>query len=63
MAVSLGTDGAGAAEAPALGLLELFRVILERDLRVGLRRWSDASNSALFFILVVTLFPLNSINV
>jgi heme exporter protein B len=25
---------------------------------VGMRRWTDASNAALFFILVVTLFPL-----
>lgn len=42
----------------ALGLLDLFRAVLVRDLRVGLRRWTDASNAALFFILVVTLFPL-----
>ena len=33
-------------------------MVLVRDLRVGIRRWTDASNSALFFILVVTLFPL-----
>lgn len=45
-------------EAQALGLLPLFWSIFERDLRVGLRRWTDASNSALFFVLVVTLFPL-----
>lgn len=46
------------ADARSLGLLALFWVIFARDLRVGLRRWTDASNSALFFILVVTLFPL-----
>lgn len=40
------------------GLLRLFWLIFERDVRVGLRRWTDASNSALFFVLVVTLFPL-----
>jgi heme exporter protein B len=47
-----------ATEAPALGLVTLFRAVFIRDLRVGLRRWTDASNAALFFILVVTLFPL-----
>lgn len=43
---------------PAPGLLTLFAAVFARDMRVGLRRWTDASNSALFFILVVTLFPL-----
>lgn len=47
-----------ATAAPALGLITLFRAVFIRDLRVGLRRWTDASNAALFFILVVTLFPL-----
>jgi heme exporter protein B len=45
-------------EDPALGLATLFRTVFIRDLRVGMRRWTDASNAALFFILVVTLFPL-----
>lgn len=45
-------------DGPLLGLLPLFATVLVRDLRVGLSRWTDASNSALFFILVVTLFPL-----
>lgn len=60
MPVNARTDASAgsAVEAPALGLLALFWVIFERDLRVGLRRWTDASNSALFFLLVVTLFPL-----
>lgn len=44
--------------AATVGLFRLFGIILGRDLRVGLRRWTDATNSALFFILVVTLFPL-----
>lgn len=43
---------------PTLGLASLFITILKRDLQVGMRRWTDASNSALFFILVVALFPL-----
>ncbi|MBL8202431.1 MAG: heme exporter protein CcmB [Chromatiales bacterium] len=47
-----------ATDSPALGLATLFRVVFVRDLQVGLRRWTDASNAALFFILVVTLFPL-----
>ena len=41
-----------------LGLFSLFWIILQRDLRLGLRRWTDAGNAALFFVLVVTLFPL-----
>ena len=45
-------------DAPALGLATLFLAVFVRDLQVGLRRWTDASNAALFFILVVTLFPL-----
>ena len=40
------------------GLGSLFWQVFLRDLRVGARRWTDASNSALFFILVLTLFPL-----
>lgn len=47
-----------ATEGPAVGLLALFWAVFVRDLQVGLRRWTDASNAALFFILVVTLFPL-----
>ncbi len=43
---------------PNLGLMSLFSAVLKRDLQVGMRRWTDASNSALFFILVVALFPL-----
>lgn len=46
------------AASPVLGLAALFRAVFVRDLQVGLRRWTDASNAALFFILVVTLFPL-----
>jgi heme exporter protein B len=49
---------AHSAEIPVLGLVALFRAVFLRDLQVGMRRWTDASNAALFFILVVTLFPL-----
>src|SRR5690606_10066325 len=35
-----------------------FAAVFTRDLRVALRRWSDLGNASLFFILVVTLFPL-----
>jgi heme exporter protein B len=44
--------------SPTLGLFALFGSLLKRDLHVGMRRWTDASNSALFFILVLALFPL-----
>jgi heme exporter protein B len=37
---------------------QVFAAVLRRDLQVAWRRWSDAVNPALFFLLVVTLFPL-----
>lgn len=46
------------ARPAPLDLFVLFWIVLQRDLRLGLRRWTDASNAAWFFILVVTLFPL-----
>jgi heme exporter protein B len=52
------TRNPGTGEGPPLGLVSLFSAVFRRDLDVGMRRWTDASNSALFFILVVTLFPL-----
>jgi len=54
------TPSSPAQQAPAatLGLMTLFAAVLKRDLHVGMRRWTDASNSALFFILVLALFPL-----
>lgn len=42
----------------APGSLAVFGAVLRRDLRVAWRRWADATNPALFFALVVTLFPL-----
>lgn len=56
MAVAAQASGAAGEGQP--GLLGLFRAVLVRDLRVGLRRWTDGTNSALFFVLVVSLFPL-----
>jgi len=50
-------DVTGASHS-GLGLGALFAAVFLRDLKVGIRRWTDASNAALFFILVVTLFPL-----
>lgn len=40
------------------GPVAVFAAVLRRDLRVAWRRWADAANPALFFVLVVTLFPL-----
>lgn len=44
----------GQANMPA----GIFTTILQRDLRLGLRRQSDLINPLLFFIIVITLFPL-----
>lgn len=46
------------SQPATLGLSRLFWLVLQRDLRLGLRRWTDASNAAWFFILVVALFPM-----
>ncbi len=32
--------------------------VLARDLRVAFRRWSELAHPLIFFIIVVTLFPL-----
>lgn len=53
-----GAPPAAVRPVPTPGLLRLFAIVLMRDLHIGMRRWTDASNSALFFILVVALFPL-----
>lgn len=36
----------------------VFLVALQRDLMVGFRRWTDVTSPLLFFVLVVTLYPL-----
>jgi heme exporter protein B len=35
-----------------------FSAVLRRDLRVAFRRWSELAYPLIFFIIVVTLFPL-----
>ena len=44
------------AEPPAIGLLTLFRAVFVRDLKVGLRRWTDIVLA--FSLLVMTLSGL-----
>ena len=39
-------------------LLEAFTAIIRRDLVLAMRRRSEIANPVLFFILVITLFPL-----
>lgn len=36
----------------------VFLAALQRDLLVGLRRWTDVTSPLLFFVLVITLYPL-----
>ena len=36
----------------------VFGAVLRRDLRVAFRRWSELAYPLIFFIIVVTLFPL-----
>ena len=43
-----------AASRPMTGLM----VVLRRDLRVALRRRSDTFSTLIFFVMVVSLFPL-----
>jgi heme exporter protein B len=35
-----------------------FVTIVHRDLRIAVRRWSEAANPLLFFVIITTLFPL-----
>ena len=35
-----------------------FKAMLMRDLRVAFRRWSELAHPLVFFVIVVTLFPL-----
>jgi heme exporter protein B len=36
----------------------IFSAVLRRDLRVAFRRWSELAYPLIFFVIVVTLFPL-----
>jgi len=40
------------------GLIDGFKTVLRRDLRVSLRRRSDTFSTLIFFVMVVSLFPL-----
>ncbi len=40
------------------GLLKIFSVILKRDLTLALRRRAQILNPLMFFVIVITLFPL-----
>jgi heme exporter protein B len=38
--------------------MNAFNAVLARDLRVAFRRWSELAHPLIFFVIVVTLFPL-----
>ena len=38
--------------------MSVFQAVLLRDLRVSFRRWSELAHPLIFFVIVVTLFPL-----
>ena len=38
--------------------MSAFAAIVRRDIRVAMRRVSEAANPLLFFVIVATLFPL-----
>jgi heme exporter protein B len=38
--------------------MSAFKAMLMRDLRVAFRRWSELAHPLVFFVIVVTLFPL-----
>jgi len=50
---------AGTTRPPReLGTLGVMRALLQRDLRLALRRKADTLGAAFFFVIVVSLFPL-----
>ena len=42
----------------APGFFDSLRAVVERDLRIALRRRADVMTSLIFFVIVVSLFPL-----
>jgi heme exporter protein B len=38
--------------------MRAFNAVLARDLRIAFRRWSELAHPLIFFVIVVTLFPL-----
>lgn len=43
---------------PAFSYWSVFKLVLARDLRIALRNKDDVINPLLFFVIVLTLFPL-----
>jgi heme exporter protein B len=39
-------------------VISVFTSVVARDLRVAFRRWSELAHPLIFFIIVITLFPL-----
>lgn len=39
-------------------MLEVVRQILQRDLRLAFRRWSELATPLIFFVIIASLFPL-----
>lgn len=46
------------ASAPATGLLRLTGLVMERDLRLAIRHLDQVIQPLVFFVIIVTLFPL-----
>jgi len=38
--------------------MDLFLIVLKRDLKLAFRRWSELANPLLFFMIVTAMFPL-----
>jgi heme exporter protein B len=45
-------------DTPAIGIPGALRAVLLRDLRIALRRRVDTGSALVFFVIVVSLFPL-----
>ncbi len=45
-------------ETPTVGIWQVFSTVFVRDLRIAFSSWSEGLNPLLFFVLVVSLFPL-----
>lgn len=40
------------------GLVQIFRIVVARDLRLAMRHWDQVIQPLIFFVIVTTLFPL-----
>jgi heme exporter protein B len=54
----IGASAAGVAADQPVGTLAVLRCQFARDLRVALRRQADMAAALVFFVIVVSLFPL-----